>query len=202
MSAEITHGSTLEEGVDLRDLYRRMVEEFDRRMQNVGDEHWSSRTHCCPDWTVGDLVNHVVNENRWIPPLLSGKSIAEVGSRFDGDLLGNDPEAAWRSAVEEALQAIAQQGALDGTVSLSSGAASARSYIAEVLSDQIVHTWDLATSVGADAQLDPGLVDFAYRTLEPLATKWREAGYLGDPVTVPPEADPQTKLLALLGRGA
>jgi uncharacterized protein (TIGR03086 family) len=202
MSSENDSASTDVTELELRDLYHRMAHGFSQRLQEVGDKGWSSRTRCCPDWTVHDLVNHVVNENRWIPPLLDGESVDQVGSRFDGDLLGDEPKEAWRSAVEGTLQAIARQGALDGTVQLSSGVASARSYIAEVLSDQIVHTWDLATSVEADARLDPELVEFAYRTLEPLAEKWRQAGYLGDPVAVPDGADHQTKLLALLGRRA
>ena len=38
-----------------------------------------------------DLVNHVVGEDRWTVPLVEGRTIADVGSSLDGDLLGDDP---------------------------------------------------------------------------------------------------------------
>jgi uncharacterized protein (TIGR03086 family) len=186
--------------VELPELFARAVGDFDRRVTSVPSGGWDDRTGCCPDWTVRDLVNHVVSENAWIPPLLSGKTIAEVGSSLDGDLLGDDPEAAWRSSAAEAVAAVEDEGALDRPVELSSGPTTGAAYVGEVMSDLIVHTWDLATSVGADDRLDPDLIDFARRTLEPLAESWRAAGALEEPLDVPDDADEQTRLLALLGR--
>ena len=75
----------------------------------------------CTEWDVRALVQHLVSENAWIPPLLAGKTIAEVGDRLDGDLLGGDPKAAWRRSVEQALAAIGEEGALDRTVHISRG---------------------------------------------------------------------------------
>ena len=45
----------------------------------------------CTEWDVRALVNHVLGEIRWAVPLFAGSTIAEVGDRFDGDLLGDDP---------------------------------------------------------------------------------------------------------------
>jgi len=188
--------------VDLIEIYRKSVAEMDERVDAVTADQWDQQTKCCPDWTVRDLLNHVVYENVWVPPLMEGQTIEQVGSRFEGDLLGSDPAGSWKTAANEVISSIAQEGALDRTVQLSSGETPSTHYIAEVLSDQIVHTWDLATSIGADPTLDPELVEFARATLEPLAEMWRAGGALGPPVETSPDADDQTRLLALLGRKA
>jgi len=186
----------------LDEHYRLGADAFGSRLELVPSEAWAQTTRCCPDWTVHDLVNHVVNETMWIPPLLLGETIADVGDRLDGDLISNDPLGAWRRASGDVLEAMAAPGALDRAVELSSGPTTGAKYMAEVLSDQIIHTWDLATSTDADPVLDPALVTFARQTLEPLAELWRQAGALGPPIEVADDADDQTKLLALLGRRA
>lgn len=181
---------------------RRLADAFASRLKLVRPDAWTRTTRCCPDWTIHDLVNHVVNESAWLPPLLGGETIADVGDRFDGDLLAGDAAGAWRRASSDALESIAQPGALERTVELSSGPTTGAKYVAQVLSDQIIHTWDLATSIDADPVLDPALVAFAKQTLEPLAEMWRSAGVLGPPLEVADDADDQTRLLALLGRRA
>ncbi len=59
---------------------------------------WSMATPCT-DWTVHDLVNHVVNEQLWVEPLIQGSSIAEVGDRFDGDLIVMNTLSSSKNAV-------------------------------------------------------------------------------------------------------
>ena len=68
------------------------IDGFEQRLGAVGATEWNAATPC-DDWDVRTLVNHVVNELLWMPPLLEGKTIAEVGDRFDGDVLGSDPSA-------------------------------------------------------------------------------------------------------------
>ncbi|MFN2588085.1 MAG: TIGR03086 family metal-binding protein [Actinomycetota bacterium] len=177
------------------------LERFGERLAAAGDDSWGAPTPCS-EWDVRALVNHVVSELAWIPPLLDGKHIADVGDRLDGDLLGDDPPAAWRQVARDALVAASTEGAPERTVHLSAGDASADRYLAEVTADVVVHTWDLARSIGADERLDPTLVEFAEATLRPLIDSWRAAGLLGYEIELPEIADRQTALLALLGRRA
>jgi uncharacterized protein (TIGR03086 family) len=86
------------------DIYRRTSERFDAIVRQVTAAHWTAPTPCT-EWSVHDLVNHVVGEDRWIPPLLAGLTIAEVGNSLDGDLLGDDPTQAWSTAWTAALAA-------------------------------------------------------------------------------------------------
>jgi hypothetical protein len=78
-------------GMDIPAMFRAAVAEFDARIRQVGDHQWQAATPD-EDWAVRDLVSHVVSEDLWAPPLLAGSTIAEVGNRFDGDVLGADPD--------------------------------------------------------------------------------------------------------------
>jgi uncharacterized protein (TIGR03086 family) len=183
---------------DLVELFERAAGQFGDRVAQVGD-HWQAGT---PDteWDVRALVNHVLCENLWAPPLLGGATIAEVGDRFDGDQLGEDPLAAWTSAVGPSVAAVADAGALGRTVHVSFGDIPSQEYVSQLVCDHLIHGWDLARAIGADEALDDDAVEFAYGFLRPQVDGWRAAGVFGPPVDVAPGAGLQARLLGLSGR--
>ncbi len=185
--------------MSVTDTLRQAIKGFQKRVQAVGDDQWHSPTPCT-EWDVHALVNHVVGELRWIPPLLAGRMIAEVGDQFAGDLLGKQPKRAWAAASQQAIEASLQPGTMERTVHLSSGDRRADAYISEVATDVVIHTWDLARGIGVDDRLDRELVDFAQATLKPQVEAWRAAGAFAGAVDVPQGADAQTQFLALVGR--
>ena len=187
--------------MNTNELFARAVGEFDRRVQQVGDDQWHEATPCT-DWDVHALVNHVVNEARWVSPLLAGKTIEEVGDSLDGDLLGDDPTGAWNEARDEQLEAAGALKSLDQKVHVSWGQIPAGDYLEQVLMDHLIHGWDLARAVGGDEQMDKGLVEHCYQQAKPMEEMIRGSGAYGSGVEVPEDADTQTKLLALLGRQA
>jgi len=186
---------------ELQDLYRRAVDEFGKRVHAVGDDQWHASTPCT-DWDVHTLVQHLVYESKWVTPLLDGKTIQDVGDALEGDLLGADPKKAWEQASQEATSAVEKEGAEEATAHLSFGDFSGRDYISQVLTDYVIHSWDLARGIGADDKIDLDLVNFAYEFLKPQAEAWRSAGAFGDKVAVEEGADRQTELLAMTGRKA
>src|SRR4029453_16096818 len=139
-------------------LHQKAVEEFDARVRAVGDDQWELPTPCGA-WNVRQLVNHLVYENRWTVPLMEGSTIAEVGDRYEGDLLGDDPKGAWAEASAEAVAAVQADGAIERMVDLSSGPTPAGEYVSQLFADHLIHAWDLARAVGADDGLEPALVD-------------------------------------------
>jgi uncharacterized protein (TIGR03086 family) len=82
---------------DVRKLHERAIRSFGARVQQIKDDQWDAATPCS-EWDVRALLNHIVGENRWMPPLLEGRTIEEVGDRFEGDLLGDDPKHAWEDS--------------------------------------------------------------------------------------------------------
>ena len=177
------------------------VAEFGGRVRAIRADQWSAPTPCT-EWDVRALVNHLVGELRWMPPLLAGQTIAEVGDRLDGDLLGSDPMGAWTSSVQEAVAAVGQPGALDRLVHLSYGDTPATDYVAEVAADLTVHAWDLARGIGAGEQLDPALVRWIYPQAKEKLSPAGVPGYFGPAVPISDSDSDQVKLLALYGRQA
>jgi uncharacterized protein (TIGR03086 family) len=175
------------------------VDTFDNRIHQVPDGRWSAPTPCA-EWNVRAVVNHVVGEHLWAGPLLEGRTVAEVGDAFEGDLLGADPCAAWHHASGLAHTAMAADGALTGTVHLSYGDESAVGYCEQMTFDALIHAWDVAKGAGLDARLPAGLVDWAHAWVVPMLAPMQAAGLFAASLEVGPDADAQTRLLARLGR--
>ncbi len=183
----------------ITETFQQAIEGFHKRVQAIVDDQWNNPTPCA-EWDVRALVNHVVGELRWIPLLLAGRTIAEVGDQLAGDLLGDQPKRAWAAASQKAIGASLQPGATERIVHLSVGDRRADGYISEVATDAVIHTWDLARAIGADDRLGARLVEFAQATLQPQVEGWRAAGAFGPAIEVPQGADAQTQFLALVGR--
>lgn len=185
---------------DVIELYRRSVEEFGRRVREISADQWRLPTPNT-DWDVHSLVNHLVNEELWCPALLGGETVAEVGSRFDGDLLGEDPRASWESAARASVEAVTPE-APGRIVHVSFGDISGQEYISQLTADHTIHAWDLARAIGADERLDPDLVEYCFGVLSPEIEQWREFGVFAAAAQPPPDASRQVQLLALTGRTA
>jgi uncharacterized protein (TIGR03086 family) len=184
---------------EIASLFRRGAERFDQHVSAIAEDQWELPTPC-RDWNVRQLVNHMVHELQWVPELFLGRTIEEVGDRFDGDLLGPDPKATCRSSVSNAIQVVEQPGAMDRIVHLSYGDVPGRHYAFEMSNDLWIHGWDLARAIGADERIDADAVEVLYRFYEPLEDGLKASGLFGPKVEPPAAADPQAKLLAVMGR--
>ena len=184
---------------DIAEIHRIASEALVANVEKIADDQWELPTPNT-EWNVRDLVAHLVGGTVWVAPLLAGQTIAQVGDRFDGDQLGDDPLGAWARASEEAVTAVGREGVLDRIVHVSFGDIPGREYVSQLVCDHAIHGWDLARAIGADEHIEPDLVDFAYEFLAPQADGWRGAGVFGPEVELPPGADRQSALLALSGR--
>jgi uncharacterized protein (TIGR03086 family) len=185
---------------DVKGLFARALERYGQLVHAIRDDQWRDETPCT-DWDVRLLVNHLVSENRWMPPLLEGKRIGDVGDALDGDLLGDDAKGAWDRSAEEVGRAV-QASPLDLTVHLSYGDVPAEHYISELFSDLTIHGWDLAKAIGADEAMDSESVEILYERYKPIEDGLKATGLFGPKVEPPPGANKQTQLLAVFGREA
>jgi uncharacterized protein (TIGR03086 family) len=84
--------------------------------------------------------------------------------------LGEDPVAAYRAAAECVLDAFAADGALDRDFPLPEITRDlmfpARQAISFHIVDYVVHSWDVARTLGLSVDLDPALVDLALRVAQ------------------------------------
>jgi uncharacterized protein (TIGR03086 family) len=187
--------------VDLPNVHERALEHTGRYVAGVKDNQWDDPT---PDaeWDVRKLVNHVVSGNYWVTPLVGGKTIEEVGDRYDGDVLGDNPSAAYQQSAKEAAAAFNAAGAMQAPCAVSYGPVPGEIYAGHRFIDVLIHGWDLAKATGQDATLPADLVEACFEVVEPQKELLAGSGMFGSDVQVPEGADRQTQLLAVLGRRA
>jgi uncharacterized protein (TIGR03086 family) len=185
--------------MDLNTLYHRTVECWASRVNAVGADQWEDPTPCSA-WTVRDLVNHVTGEDRWTVPLMLGRTIEDVGSSLDGDLLGAEPIMTSLDAAKHAVSVVAERLPVAEVVHLSYGEERPAEYVRQLAADHLVHAWDLAAATGGDTRLDPHLVAEVAAWFEPWEGLMRAAGMIGPRQALSGEA--QTDLLAAFGRDA
>ena len=169
-------------------------QEFAARISAVDD--WDAPTPDT-DWTVRDLVAHVVEEQQWIPHLLAGRSLEQARASIDAlrdDLAGEwalyslAATSAWRSTPS------------DARVQLSYDTVTMADYLREQVADVAIHTWDLARAIGADEDLDPEIVEAVWTVFEPQKDTLAASGLYAPPVPLPDDAPLQQRLLAVTGR--
>jgi len=188
-------------GSDLPELYRRVCERYGEHVHAVTDGQWSGSTPCT-EWDVRALVGHLITEVAWVPPLVGGRSVAEVGDELSGDLMGEDPAASWDRYAPASIEAVGEPGAMERTVRLTKRELPATEYVSEVFVDLLIHGWDLARAIGADETLDPESVEIVYGRMKPHEAELNSSGIFGSHVQPPEGADLQTQLLAVFGRTA
>lgn len=184
---------------DAATVFAHAVEEFQARVRDIGDDRWDRPTPCT-DWDVRALVNHVVGEQRWVVPLLEGKTVAEVGDALSGDLLGASPKESAEDAAKAAVAAFSEPGALDRTVHLSFGDFNAAEYAWQLVADHVVHGWDVAVAVSADPHLDPDLVVRVEQWWHKWEETYRGAGAVGPRFPFPEHPSRQDRLICSFGR--
>jgi uncharacterized protein (TIGR03086 family) len=179
-------------------LYARAMRETERFIGNIRPEQWSDATPCT-EWTIRDVVNHIVGENLWAVEIFLGKTMADVGDRLDGDLVGDDPSGAYARSVPPASSAAEASGAMETTCHLSFGDFPGSEYASQLFLDTLIHGWDVAIASNQDATLNPDLVQACLPIAQRITEQWRSSGVFGEKLETP-GASAQAQLLALLGR--
>jgi uncharacterized protein (TIGR03086 family) len=187
---------------DLVDLHGRCGGRFARLVAGVGSTQWHEDTPCS-EWDVRTLVHHLLYEQRWVSPMFGGLTIAEVGDRFEGDLMGDDAST-WpgllASSMDEAHAVVAQPDALGRIVHLSFGDIPGQEYVLQLTADLAIHAWDLSRATGQDDSIDPDAVALLLPWTEANADLLAGSGMFGSRIDVDPDAPDDVRLLGLLGR--
>jgi uncharacterized protein (TIGR03086 family) len=183
--------------MDVNTVYHRSVEYFADRVNDVEEHQWTAPTPCAA-WSVRDLANHVTGENLWTVPLMEGSTIEEVGDRYDGDVLGEDPIASALTAARTAIACVAEQLSVGGTVQLSFGETPKDEYAMQLAADNLVHGWDLAVATGGDTRMDPHLVHAVGDWFDEREELYRGGGAITERCSL--SGDAQHDLLARFGR--
>ncbi len=103
---------------------------------------------------------------------------------LDGDLLGDDPLAAYDASAAAAAAVFRAPGAMDAPCAVSYGPVPGSIYCGHRFLDVLIHGWDIARSTGQDTSLPPDLVDACWEMLEPQLEQLRPAALFGTAMPV------------------
>lgn len=134
-----------------------------------------------------ELVAHYARDDAWVPDLLAGATMAEVGEdEFDGDLLGADPQASLTKIVDAARAAAATVDDPDKTVHSSFGDVSTSTYLWQLNIARCFIAHDVAMALGSRAcPLPEDLAKGMYDGLEPDRQWWQDRGVFREPLPLP-----------------
>jgi len=174
----------------------------------IHDDQWTmemppsfARRDASRPATLRDVVGYHAYDDAWVPDMLAGKTMHEAGkTRFDSDLLGENPQGAFAAIVEKACLAARALDDLDKTVHCSFGDFKAREYLWQINMFRGLRAHDIALVIGVDGDLPPALVQGLWDEISPHAEEWRAMGLFSAAVPVPADAPLQAKLLGLTGR--
>ena len=174
-------------------------------VDQIRDDQWEQRvpddmSARRPGLTLRQIINYHAYDDAWVPDVLAGRTIEEVGDRYDGDLLGDHPKPNFAAIVETAVLAVRAFDDLDRTVHLSYGDYPAREYLRHITSFRGLRVCDIAKFIGADTTMSDALVQGLWDEIAPDAEQWRQMGVFGPAVAVLDSAPLQDRLLGLTGR--
>jgi len=180
---------------DVQDRYQVVSAGFREVLDRVGPDQWSAPSPCA-EWTARDIVVHLVDGHRSVIAGVTGGAPEPLGA-------DEDVRRAWEDAAR-AIEAIAADPVVAATEFQGpAGPMPAGEVIATfVTMDLLVHTWDLARTVGADERLDEESVRRAYADLQPMDAMIRRPNVFDPKLEPPADADLQTEFLYFLGRRA
>lgn len=187
--------------MDPLDVLARGAAGFATTLEQVGADQWSSPAGV-GDWTVRDLVDHVIGGDRMSTAILGGGTRADGLAEFARSAADVDPVAAFAGASSEMATAFATPGALDRTVAHPAMEMPGSQLLGFRIGEYGLHGWDLARSIGADDTIDLDVAQALWDLMEPLAPFLAATGMFGDGPsgTVPDGASLQLRLLDLSGR--
>jgi len=184
--------------MDDKDLFKRAMAQATQVIAKVAPADFKLPT---PDteWNVRRLIKHMLYELSWTADIVHGATMAEVGDKYDGNLIGESLPAAWQAAANAAEQAI-DRCDLNSIAHLSYADRTVAEYLKEAASDQLIHSWDLGVAIGQKVKFDPDIAQLIYDDTLPGAPTMSATGLFAPVLKVAENAPLQTKLLALYGR--
>ncbi|MFF3227578.1 TIGR03086 family metal-binding protein [Nocardia suismassiliense] len=201
-SAELRTLDALMSAVDLIALNERAVRTSIGLVEQLTSADLSKPTPCA-DWTLHGLLTHMIAQHYGFA----------AASRGDADpiqwklrALGTDPVASYRAAAEHVLAAFAEPGVLDRKVPLVEFSTDFQFSGAQAVSfhfiDYVVHSWDVARTLGLPVHFDDELLDAAFPVAEavPGGEIRLAPGAAFGPVVPSSSADRLDRIVAMLGR--
>jgi len=173
----------------LIDVWREVADKWTEVYDGIGDADWDLQTPC-KDWNVRGLVDHTLD---W--------------QATGGALLGaaTAPGDDWQTIREAYAKHLSDPSNLTGTVDEFAGFPK-QDLAALLIGDLLIHSWDLARSIGADETLPPAPVEAVMAGLHHMPPELLRGhnplgqAMMGPAVEIRDDASIQDRMLAFSGR--
>jgi uncharacterized protein (TIGR03086 family) len=143
----------------------------------------------CHEWTVRDLINHMLHAHQLFTGATRGEPVAPPPG-MPPDLLGDDPVAQYEQARQTTILAYQDPAVIEKTGPM----------LGIAFIDQLIHGWDLARATGQDATMPEDLARAAFQMFDGRLADEQRGTFFQPAVPVPDDARPQDKLLGYGGR--
>ena len=185
---------------DVTDLATSQAE-VRRRVAAIAPDQWDLPTPCA-DWSVRDLVRHMIGGSGMTVLLLAGASADESRAAFKV-AHGPDLVAELDTALAAELAAFGEPDAFERTVHHpAAGDVPGATLYGFRTGDYLLHGWDVARATGGDERLHEGLVLTTWTAMQPMAPFIGQTGVFGSGPSgsVAEDAPLQVRLLDFTGR--
>ncbi len=179
----------------IAERYHRLSDLLADTIAEVDPHRWSDPSPCT-DWSALDVLRHLVETQE----LVAGFVGRELGP---GPAEGSDPVGAWLN-VSEQIYAQLTDPELAAEPFDGLGEPMAWEVVVDKLLnfDLLIHRWDIAHSFDLPCEMDPADIEWAMAAAQALGDDLRSDDVCGPALEAPAGADPQTALLAFVGRRA
>ena len=171
---------------DLLDLYRQAGAWTAERAGGAVDLDAATP---CEGWTVRDLLDHVLETQRYFAASARGEDPARPGPT-PVPSHSQDPARDVVAVQEEVLDAFGRDGAVERAGML----------LGIAFTEQLLHGWDLARATGQDSRMPDRLAEAAFSMIHGRFTEEQRQGVFGPELPAGQDAGPQERLLAYTGR--
>jgi uncharacterized protein (TIGR03086 family) len=171
------------------DVWRAVADKWTEVLARVGDADWEKPTPC-EDWTVRGLVDHTLQWQATGAAMLGATSAP-----------GDD----WEAIRDAYASHLSDPANLAGTVDEFAGIPK-QELTGFLIGDLLIHSWDLARSIGADEVLPPDAVAATMTGLHHVPAELLRGhnplgqAMMGPAVDIADDASLQDRMLAFTGR--
>lgn len=189
----------------IEELYMLANEAEQQVVTHIADDQWGlilpqKITH--EPMTLEEVVRYHIWDDAWIPDILAGKTIAEVGDVHEHllKLTTRELQTNFTKYNQRARSAVRDLSNLGRMVHLSYGDFPVREYLQHNVSVRAFWSYDMARLIGATTIMADDFVQALLDEFRPVVEGYRQRGLFPPPIAVARDASSQTKLLAMVGR--
>jgi hypothetical protein len=159
----------------------------------------STWTRRFEDPTLAQIVLVHAHDEAFVPDMVAGRTLDEVGDRWESVLLDPEPLVAYRTAQQAAQAAASAELDPETVVHFSYGDYPLREAFTHMTMYRGFQSWQIAHVAGIDHHLSPELIAGLNEYVMPHADEWRQWGVFPPAQEPPAGADDEVRLLCAAG---